>query len=95
MRVISVRPLREFWSKRPDAETSLRHWIKATESATWKTFAEVRVTFGSADSYRHFTIFNIGGNKYRLIAKIEYQVGHVYVRHILTHLEYDKGRWKV
>jgi mRNA interferase HigB len=94
MRVISVRTLREFWGKHRDAETSLKHWIQLTKSAAWKNSAEVRVTFRTADTYKQFTIFNIGGNKYRLIAAVHFNTQRVYVRHILTHAEYDAGKWK-
>jgi mRNA interferase HigB len=90
MRLISRRPLREFWKSYPDAETSLRHWITAVESAAWKTFADVRKVFGSADQAGQFTVFNIAGNKYRLIVVIHYNTQRTYVRHIFTHKEYNK-----
>ena len=80
--------------KHPDAETSLRHWITAVEKSTWKKFSDVRKLFGSADQVGNFTVFNIGGNKYRIIAVIHYNTGRVYVRHMLTHGEYDRGKWK-
>jgi len=92
--LISRRPLREFWTTYPDSETSLRHWIGAVESAAWKTFADVRKAFGGADQVGKFTVFNIAGNKYRLIAVIHYNTQRVYVRNILTHKEYDLGKWK-
>jgi len=57
------------------------------------SFAELRRVFSSADQVGKFTIFNIGGNKYRLIAAIHYNRKKVYIRHILTHAEYDLGRW--
>ena len=66
----------------------------ATKSATWKSLADVKRTFSSADTYKQFTIFNIGGSKYRLIAAIHFDGGRVYVRHVLTHREYDKEDWK-
>jgi mRNA interferase HigB len=94
MRVISIKPLREFARKHPDAETPLRHWLTATRSAVWKSFSDVRVTLGSADVYKGLTIFNIGGNKYRLIVAINYKTQIVYVHCILTHKEYDAGGWK-
>ncbi len=94
MRVIAVKALREFWANYPDAETALRHWFKATEAATWKNFSDLRRTFSSADVYENLTIFNIGGNKYRLIAAIHYNTQRVYVRYILTHGQYDTGGWK-
>jgi len=94
MHLISRRPLKQFWGKYPDAETALRHWIKAVETAGWKNFADVRQLFGSADRVGKFVVFNIAGNKYRLIVVIHYDRQRCYVRHILTHKEYDLGKWK-
>jgi mRNA interferase HigB len=94
MRPISRRPLKQFCEKYPDAETGLRHWIKAVESAGWKNFADVRQLFGSADQVGKFVVFNIGGNKYRLIVVIHYDRQRCYVRHISPHKDYDLGKWK-
>jgi len=57
--------------------------------------ADVRRLFPSADAVGRFTVFNIKGTSYRLIAEINYQFGRLYVRHVLTHAEYDKGAWKL
>ena len=57
-------------------------------------FAELRETFPSADMVDDLTIFNVGGNKYRLIAAIPFNRRRVYVRHVLTHADYDRGEWK-
>jgi mRNA interferase HigB len=92
MRLISRRPLKQFWQKYPDAEAGLRHWI-AVENAGWKNFANVRQVFGSADLVGKFVVFNIAGNKYRLIVVIHYDRQRCYIRHILTHKEYDLGKW--
>jgi mRNA interferase HigB len=94
MRLISRRPLKEFWEKYPDAETGLRHWIKAVETASWKNFADVRQVFGRSDQVGKFIVFNIAGNKYRLITVIQFDRQRCYVRHILTHKEYDLAKWK-
>ena len=94
MRLISRRPLKQFWEKYPDAEMGLRHWIKAVETASWKSFVDLRQLFGSADQVGKFVVFNIAGNKYRLIVVIHYDRQRRYVRHILTHKEYDLGKWK-
>ena len=94
MHLISQRPLREFWQEHADSEKPLRVWVKAVKTAAWKHFEGVKKAFGSADQYDKFTIFNIGGNKYRLISVIHYNTQKVYVRHILTHKEYDAGKWK-
>lgn len=94
MRIISKSRLRQFWEKHANSETGLKTWYKLASKAQWKTSADVRTTFNSADFVKNFVVFNIGGNNYRLIAKIDYQRSKVYIRHILTHTEYDKDEWK-
>jgi mRNA interferase HigB len=94
MRVISPKVLREFGVAHPDAVGPLARWRQLVMAAKWKTFAEVKTAFGSADQYKQFVIFDVGGNKYRLIAAVHYNTGRVYIRHVLTHAEYTRGRWK-
>jgi mRNA interferase HigB len=94
LNIISKRTLRAFWVIHPDARTLLLAWHMVVEHAEWKTFADVRATYPSADQVGRFTVFNIGGNKYRLIAVIHFNRAKVYVRHVLTHAEYDRGAWK-
>lgn len=94
MHVISKRPLRQFWAVHPDAERPLRRWFRTVSAAEWTSFTEVRATYANADQVDRFTVFNIGGNKYRLIAVIHYNRGKIFVRHVLTHREYDLGKWK-
>ena len=94
MHVISKKKLREFWQRHAPAESPLRAWYATARKATWRTFADVRRDFGSVDVYRQFLIFNIGGNKFRLIVVAHFNRGRLYVRHVLTHKEYDKGDWK-
>jgi mRNA interferase HigB len=60
----------------------------------FSNFAELKAFFPSADQVANKTVFNIGGNKYRLIAAFHYNRGRVYIRAILTHREYDRGNWK-
>jgi mRNA interferase HigB len=69
-------------------------WHTVVRHAEWETFADVRASYPSADQVGRFTVFNIGGNKYRLIAVIHFNRAKVYVRHVLTHAEYDRGNWK-
>lgn len=91
MNVITPRRLREFWEKHPDAEGPLRAWEKLVRRVSPRSFEELKQTFGSADFVPpEFTVFDIGGNKYRLVASIAYQAGRVYVKHVLTHREYDE-----
>ena len=99
MRVISLKPLREFWARYPDAELPLRHWYKVATNAEWNGLRGARADYPHADGVRTrggdtLTVFNVGGNKYRLIARIRYDYQLVNVRAVLTHAEYDEGRWK-
>jgi mRNA interferase HigB len=94
MRVFSRRKLREFWTAHPRARSPLDQWYKAARQAEWKSFDDVRATHGHADRYAKFVIFDIGGNKYRLIVAIHYNTGRVYVRHVLTHADYTRGGWR-
>ena len=93
MRIISETRLREFWQCYPTAEISMREWIKVVRFADWENFADLRNTFNHADVYKNCVIFDIGGNKYRVIAKIEYQKHIVFIRFVLTHAEYDRDKW--
>lgn len=83
-----------FWGKYPDAETSLSNWFNTARFADWTNFADVRRTFRRADIYRDCVIFDVGGNKFRVIVKIRYRSKRIYIRFVLTHSEYDKNSWK-
>ena len=93
-RVISRWAIRIFAERFPNALEPLLHWASATESSIWKTPGDVRFSFNSADFVEDLTVFDIGGNKYRLIAYVHYRRGIVYIKAVLTHKEYDKGAWK-
>jgi mRNA interferase HigB len=91
--------LRTFWRRHPDAETPLRLWYRTASRARWSGLQDVRHTYSHADGIRLsggavLTVFNIGGGKYRLIARIRYDYQLVNVRAVLTHAEYDRGAWK-
>jgi len=92
--VISRKALKQFWARHPDSKTALVRWHKAMTHAEFESFAELRAAFPSADLVEQWVVFNIRGNKYRLIASIHFNRGKVYVRHVLTHSEYAKGSWK-
>ena len=94
MHVISKKKLREFWERYPKARLPLEAWYQIAKRAKWATFAELRQTFGAADRVGRFVVFDIGGNKFRLIAAIHFNRGKLFVRHVLTHPEYDEGKWK-
>jgi len=97
--VISLKPLREFWQHHGDAEVPLRLWYKTATHGTWTSLQDVRQTYPHADGVNiatgdTLTVFNIGGNKYRLVARIRYDYQLINVRAVLTHQEYDQGTWK-
>lgn len=94
MHIISRKALRDFWERYPDSEDPLLRWYKIIERSEYRTFAELRATFPSADLVGDLFVFNIGGNKYRLIASVHFDRGKVYIRHVLTHREYDREEWK-
>ena len=94
MHVISRKVLRQFWQEYPDSETALIRWLKIIESVSFQSFEELRSVFPNADLVTNLIVFNIGGNKYRLIASIHFNLQKVYIRYILTHSEYDKDKWK-
>jgi mRNA interferase HigB len=94
MHVISRKKLREFWLVHPDAEMPLSAWYKAARKARWQRFADIRAVFPNADRVGKCIIFNTGGNKDRLIAITSRNWRRIYIRHVLTHREYDRGSWK-
>jgi mRNA interferase HigB len=102
MRIISRRRLREFWSQpaRADARTPLTHWYAKTKAARWSSPADVKQTYGATVDFVKVAsgntvgIFDIGGNKYRLVAAIHYDFGRVFILRIMTHREYDDPRWR-
>lgn len=94
MHIITRKRLNDFAIDHPDAKSGLQHWYKLVKVGKFHTFAELRNVFPNADQVGKLTVFNIGGNKARLIAAIHYNRQRVYIRTILTHAEYDEGKWK-
>jgi mRNA interferase HigB len=94
MHIITRSRLVEFWNQHSTAKTGLLLWYKITNAATWQNLVELHEIFPSADLVGNFIVFNIGGNKYRLIALVDYAYQKVFVRAILTHAEYDREDWK-
>jgi mRNA interferase HigB len=94
MRIISKRLLREFWQTTPSAEQPLLSWYETVKKADWNSFSDIRNDFRHADIFQDCVIFDIGGNKFRLITRIRYQKKKVYVRFVLSHKDYDKNIWK-
>ncbi len=94
MHIISRKTLRQFWEQHPDSESALIRWFKIMQQHDFTSFETLRATFPTADKVGDFIVFNIGGNKYRLITAIHFNRRKVYIRHVLTHPEYDRGAWK-
>ena len=94
MHVISRKVIRLFWERYPDSQVALMRWFKIMQHTEFRTFNELRTTFPSADRVDNWIVFNIGGNKYRLIASIHFNRSKVYIRHVLTHQEYSRGAWQ-
>lgn len=90
MRVISKKPLREFWEKHNDAKAPLQAWYDDALRSEWRTPQEVKQRYGNASIIAdNRLIFNIKGNDYRLIVKVHYDRGQIYIRFVGTHREYD------
>lgn len=94
MRIISESRLRAASAQFPNSQSSIQAWIKITRAADWQNLVETRKTFPTADLVGKLTVFNIAGNHFRLITKIDYVRRRVFIRNFLTHADYDKGRWK-
>jgi mRNA interferase HigB len=91
MRILSLRRLREFWERHPQAEGPLRTWYAMVEEASWCGPADVKRQFGSVDVLSdNRLVFDVGGNKFRLIVRVAYQHGQVMVKFVGTHAEYDR-----
>jgi len=92
MRIISNKALTTFSTVHPATGEPLQAWRKIIESRSFVNFADIKNAFNATDKAGDFYIFDIGGNKYRIIAAIHFDYQKLYVRHVLTHKEYDK--WK-
>lgn len=92
MRIISKKRLKEHWElpNRGDSEEQLKAWHAIVKQATWKNFAEVKAQFRSASAVGNRIVFNIAGNKYRLVVIINYAAQIAFVRFVGTHKEYDE-----
>lgn len=94
MHIITRKRLNEFATKHPDVQSALQHWYQHAKRGTFHSFADVRAVFPSADQVGRLTVFNVGGNKARLIAAIHYNRQKIYIRAVLTHEEYERSKWK-
>ena len=92
--MISRKRLRDFAHRYPDADGPLAAWYRIMKHMNFSSFGELKRTFGSADKVGSLTVFNVAGNRYRLVAAVHYNRRRVYVRHVLTHAEYDRREWQ-
>lgn len=91
MRVISKKTLIAFWVKYPDSEQALKAWYNEAVDASWQTPNEIKLQYKNASVVgKNRVVFNIAGNKYRLIVAVAYQFSSIYIKFIGTHREYDK-----
>ncbi len=95
MRVVAKSHLRRFWESRKNdsalAEKDLLTWFKLAETAEWANFGALKQTFGSADQVGNCVVFDVGNNRFRLIGRVFYAAGKLYVLGVMDHAEYDKG----
>jgi len=94
MHVITRKRLNEFADRHPESRSALGHWYREMKRRNFASLAELRSVFPSADQVGKLTVFNVGGNKVRLVAAMHYNRRRVYIRAVLTHAEYDAGNWK-
>ena len=94
MKIISNRALRAFAGQHPQAQGPLQGWRRVIEKNRFDTWAALKAAFNTVDKVGDLVVFNVGGNKYRLIAHIRFEKQIVYIKAVLTHTEYDRGAWK-
>ncbi len=92
--MISRKRLVEAAMEHGDLGAALDAWFRIAKRAQWKSLEEIRRVFPAADSVEQYTVFNLKGNRYRLITEINYRSGRIFIQEVLTHAEYDKGGWK-
>lgn len=94
MHVISYKRLREFLSTHRDAKSPVMAWYRTTKKANWQNLAELKQTYPAADLVGRYVVFNISGNKYRLISRIVFRSQTIFIIAVMAHEEYDLGKWK-
>jgi mRNA interferase HigB len=90
MHIISLKMLRDFWEKHPEAEQPLRNWHTVAEHSRFTDLADLKRSFGSADYVPPYTVFNVGGNNFRVVVIVRYRDGKMFVRRVMMHREYDE-----
>ena len=94
MHIITRKRIVDFANEHSNCSTALESWYRILKHSTISNFIELQAIFPSADKVEGLTVFNVGGSKLRLIAAIHYNTQSIYIRHVLTHTEYDKNKWK-
>lgn len=94
MRIISNRALRNFITEHPKSAAPLAAWRRTIEKNSFANWAELKAAFNAVDHVGDLVVFDIGGNKYRLIAYIRFERQILYIKAVLTHRDYDEGAWK-
>jgi mRNA interferase HigB len=94
MHIISYKKIRQFIETYPEPENSMNGWYRIVKNSEFSSFPDIRKTFPSADLVKGLIVFNVGGNKYRLIAFVNFESQKLFIRYVLTHAEYDKDKWK-
>lgn len=92
MRLISNKALRDFAKTHPSAQASLQGWRRIIEQGRFRNFAELKKAFNAVDKAGDYFVFNIAGNRYRLIAAIHFNTQILYVRAVMTHADYNQWR---
>ena len=91
MHVLALKTLKLFWQRHPDSELAIRAWYVEVRGAKWAKATDVKVRYPSASVLSsERLVFNIGGNKYRLIVVVKFVMGYVFIRFVGTHQDYDK-----
>ena len=98
MHIIARRAIREAARRHPEAANWLTVWWQHASRARWENVHDVRADYPAADQVEHCLVFNVRGNRFRLVCRVtyanEWQRGTLFVKHFLTHAEYDRGRWR-
>ena len=94
MHVITRKRLNEFAEKYPETRTALAKWYYSVRRNDFSSLPNLKLMFPTVDQVGKLTVFNVGGNKVRLISAIHYNRKRIYIRAVLTHEEYDRGKWK-
>ena len=94
MKIIGNSALRAFAAEHPQAEAPLKGWRRVVDKNRYANWSDLKASFNSVDRVGDLVVFDIGGNKYRLISYIRFEKQIVYIKAVLTHQDYDKGAWK-